>query len=89
MLKCTVLLFTSTCTLLSIPLTMLATTVTRRVARNLLCGDKTGGLGDASGVQGQSPGGGLGAETDAIFQVRRGDRHPCPPPPLGNATDSQ
>ena len=34
-----------------------------------------------SRVQGQSPGGGLGAkpEKNANFQLRRGDMHPCPP----------
>jgi len=41
--------------------------VTRGLARNLLRGDKTGGLGteerkSPSGVQGQSAGGGLGAK---------------------------
>jgi len=38
-----------------------------------------------SGVQGQSPSGGLGLrpgpETNANFQLRRGDMHPCPPSP--------
>ena len=48
-------------------------------------GDKTGSGGwkSPSGVQGQSPSGCLGAkpqkpETNANFQLRRGDVHPCP-----------
>jgi len=60
----------------------------RGVARNFLQGgDKRGGLGDGSppagsrgrapvGVWGQSP---QKPETNANFQLRRGNMHPCPP----------
>jgi len=56
------------------------------IARNLLRGTKQAVWG--SGVQGQSPGGGLGRspqkpETNANFQLRRGA---CTHVPLGHAT---
>jgi len=64
--------------------------INRGVARNLLRGHKRGGLGKSpSGVQGQSPGGGLETnpqkpETNANFQLRRGA---CAHAPLGYATE--
>jgi len=45
--------------------------------------EESGERKSPSGVQGQSPGGCLGAkplkpETNANFKLRRGDMHPCP-----------
>ena len=58
---------------------LLQATVNRGVARNLLRGQQkeSGGRKSPSGVQGQSPGGGLGQspqkpETNANFQLRQG-----------------